>query len=529
MIECTASIFVYGAIALYTGREWLKASQGGFLRRGMLEISTTYLLTPITVGAALVVLVLVWQLIKSVRQIVTGVDEVRVAAPLPRSASRAMDETAILSLAVSLGILAVLFMAGVQIGVVLAVAGIVGSTIFTGNIGVGLNLLSLQSLDVTSNYSLLVIPLFIALGSLAASSGITTDLFSAYYKWFGRIAGGIAIATIVTCASMAAITGSSVAVAAAMCRIALPELRRYNYSEALSLGAICVGGTVAIMIPPSITLVLFAIFAEESVGKLLIAGVMPGLLTAFLYCVLILVACWIKPSLGPPGPAFSRAEKIASIRLVLPFAIVVLSVVLGMLSGIWTPVEAAAIGVMLVMAIGFLRRSQSLRDVAVAFRTSAMTSASVMIVVIGSLVYSNFLALNGFQRGGGRRDHWAETSAVPPLSPAGVHLSGSRMPHGGDEHPRADGAADHPGGENRRLESDMVWRRRRLHDGSRCRDAAGRPEPLRREGRRIRRFDRHHRGRIASILAHEHPRGLHSVFLPRDRAVAAQPDVRSVE
>jgi tripartite ATP-independent transporter DctM subunit len=307
-----------------------------------------------------------------------------------------MDETAILSLAVSLGILAALFIVGVQIGVVLAVAGIVGSTIFTGNVGVGLNLLALQSLDVTSNYSLLVIPLFIALGSLAAASGITTDLFSAYYKWFGRIAGGIAIATIVTCASMAAITGSSVAVAAAMCRIALPELRRYNYSLALSVGAICVGGTVAIMIPPSITLVLFAIFAEESVGKLLIAGVMPGLLTAFLYCVLILVICWVKPSLGPPGPAFSRAEKIASIRLVLPVAIVVLSVVLGMLSGIWTPVEAAAIGVMLVLAIGFLRRSQSLRDVAMAFRDSAMTSASVMIVVIGSLVYSNFLALNGF-------------------------------------------------------------------------------------------------------------------------------------
>jgi tripartite ATP-independent transporter DctM subunit len=307
-----------------------------------------------------------------------------------------MDDVAIYSLAVSLGIMAVLFMAGVQIGVVLAVAGIIGSALFTGNVSIGASLLSLQSLDVTSNYSLLVIPLFIALGSLAAASGITTDLFSAYYKWFGRIAGGIAIATIVTCASMAAITGSSVAVAAAMCRIALPELRRYNYSLALSVGAICVGGTVAIMIPPSITLVLFAIFAEESVGKLLIAGVMPGLLTAFLYCVLILVICWIRPSLGPPGPAFSRAEKIASIKLVLPFAIVVLSVVLGMLSGIWTPVEAAAIGVMLVLGIGFLRRTQSLRDVAVAFRDSAMTSASVMIVVIGSLVYSNFLALNGF-------------------------------------------------------------------------------------------------------------------------------------
>lgn len=307
-----------------------------------------------------------------------------------------MDETAVLSLAVSLVVMAGLFMAGVQIGVTLAVAGIIGSTIFTGNIGVGSNLLALQSLDVTSNYGLLVIPLFIALGSLAASSGITTDLFTAYYKWFGRVAGGIAIATIATCASMAAITGSSVAVAAAMCRIALPELRRYNYSTALSVGAICVGGTVAIMIPPSITLVLFAIFAEESVGKLLIAGVLPGLLTALLYAILILVVCWFKPSLGPPGPAFSRAEKLASIKLILPFALVVLSVVFGMLTGIWTPVEAAAVGVILVLIVGFARRKQTLRDVAYSFRDAAMTSASVMIVVIGSLVYSNFLALNGF-------------------------------------------------------------------------------------------------------------------------------------
>jgi len=307
-----------------------------------------------------------------------------------------MDDPATLSLVVSLATMAVLFMAGAQIGVVLALAGIVGSAIFTGDATVGARLLALQSLDVTSNYSLLVIPLFIALGSLAATSGITTDLFSAYYKWFGRIAGGIAIATIATCASMAAITGSSVAVAAAMCRIALPELRRYKYNLALSVGAICVGGTVAIMIPPSITLVLFAIFAEESVGKLLIAGVAPGLLIASLYAVLILVLCRFKPDLGPPGPSFSRAEKIASIKLVVPFAAVVLSVVVGMLAGIWTPVEAAAVGVLLVLLIGMFRRTQSLRGVLLAFRDSAMMSASVMIVVVGSLVYSNFLALNGF-------------------------------------------------------------------------------------------------------------------------------------
>lgn len=307
-----------------------------------------------------------------------------------------MDQVATLSLIISAVVLATLFASGVQIGVVLAIAGIVGTAIFTGSFEIGASILSLQSLDVTSNYSLMVIPLFIALGSLAASSGITTDLFSAYYKWFGRISGGIAITTIVTCASMAAITGSSVAVAGAMTRIALPELRRYKYSEELSLGAICVGGTVAIMIPPSITLVLYAIFAEESVGKLLIAGVIPGLLTACLYALMILVRCWINPTLGPKGPTFSVSEKIAAVWSVLPFLIIVVSIVIGMLSGIWTPVEAAAVGVIMVLIVGFWRGTQSLWDIFVAFRDSAMTSASVMIVIIGSMVYSNFLALNGF-------------------------------------------------------------------------------------------------------------------------------------
>ncbi len=307
-----------------------------------------------------------------------------------------MDDIATLSLLVSLAILTVLFTAGVQIGVTLAIAGIVGSALYSGNAMTGINLLLIQSVDVTSSYSLMVIPLFIALGALAAASGITTDLFNAFYRWIGRVPGGIAVATIATCASMAAITGSSVAVAAAMCRIALPELRRFNYSIGLSVGAICVGGTVAIMIPPSITLVLYAIFAEESVGKLLIAGILPGLLTSVFYAAVILVRCLLNPALGPPGPKFSRREKIAAMPSVLPFILVVISIVLGMLFGIWTPVEAAAIGVILVLIIGTVRRKQTLKGILHAFRDSAMTSASVLMVVIGSLVYSNFLALNGF-------------------------------------------------------------------------------------------------------------------------------------
>src|SRR5690606_26076241 len=128
----------------------------------------------------------------------------------------------------------------------------------------------IQSMDVSSSYTLMVIPLFIVLGSLASATGITGELFTLFYRWFGRVRGGVAIATIGTCAGMASITGSSVATSAAMSRIAMPELRRYRYDEAMSVGAIATGGTLSIMIPPSITLVLYAVFADQSVGKMLI-------------------------------------------------------------------------------------------------------------------------------------------------------------------------------------------------------------------------------------------------------------------
>jgi len=308
---------------------------------------------------------------------------------------RPLDPTA-LSLLAAFTLLAVLFAAGVQIGVALGLAGMAGSILFTGNWSSGLNLPLLQSVDVSSAYALIVIPLFVALGSLAAAAGITTDLFTAFYRWIGRIAGGIAVATIATGAAMASITGSSVACAAAMCRIAMPELRRYKYADELSVGAIASGGTIAIMIPPSITFVIYAIFAEASIGKLLIAGILPGLMIATLYALVIVARCRLDPALGPAGQRFSSRERLAVLPAVVPFFAIVLVILLGILTGVWTPVESAAAGVVLVLLMGLWRRRLSLKSIADAFIDAVVTSASVMMVVIGSLVFSNFLALSGF-------------------------------------------------------------------------------------------------------------------------------------
>lgn len=301
-----------------------------------------------------------------------------------------------LSLIVSFGLLTVLLAAGVHIGAVLALVGVVGSYIFLGNWTAGLNLLLIHSVDISSSYTMMVIPLFILMGSIASASGITKDLFALFYRNFGRMPGGVAVATIGTCAGMAAITGSSVATSAAMSRIALPELQRFGYDERMSAGAIATGGTLSIMIPPSITLVLYAIFAQQSVGKMLIAGVLPGVLLAIGYIALIVVRCQLNPRLGPSGPRFSLRERFEVVPTVLPFLLVIAAVIAGILYGIWTPVESAAVAVVLVTVLAILQGRLTVGRFFAACREAVNMSASVFIIVIGSMVFSGFLAINGF-------------------------------------------------------------------------------------------------------------------------------------
>lgn len=301
-----------------------------------------------------------------------------------------------LSLAVAGGLLIVLLAAGVHIGAALTLVGIVGSYVFLGNWTSGLNLLLLHAVDISSSYTMMVIPLFILMGSLASRAGITGELFMLFYRNFGRLPGGVAVASVGTCAGMAAITGSSVATSAAMSRIALPELRRFGYDERISTGAIATGGTLSIMIPPSITLVLYAIFAQQSVGKMLVAGIVPGLLLALGYVLLIVVRCRINPSLGPAGPRFSWKERLEGIGTVLPFLAVIFAVIAGILFGIWTPVESAAVAVVLVTLTCIFQRRLNAQQFFAGCREAVNMSASVFIIVIGSMVFSGFLALNGF-------------------------------------------------------------------------------------------------------------------------------------
>ncbi len=325
-------------------------------------------------------------------------------------------DPATLSLLVAIGLLVALLAVGTHIGAALALAGIVGTYVFLGTWTAGINMLFIQSMDVSSSYTLMVIPLFIVLGTLATASGVTNDLFTLFYRWFGRVKGGIAIATIGTCAGMASITGSSVATAAAMSRIALPQLRKYGYDEAMSVGAIATGGTLSIMIPPSITLVLYAVFAQQSVGKMLVAGIIPGLILTFGYALLVYIRCRINPALGPAGPAYSLRERLEVLPRVVPFLLIIAAIIFGILFGIWTPVESAAVAAVFIAVLAFIRGQMTFRKMFEACREAVIMSASVFIIVIGSMVFSSFLALNGFS------DFMAQSIIDMQLSPFTLFL-----------------------------------------------------------------------------------------------------------
>lgn len=305
-------------------------------------------------------------------------------------------DSSLLSLLVSAGIIFVFLALGIPVGVTLGLAGVVGGLLFTGRLTVGLGILHTVALTTTTNYGFIVVPLFMVLGMLGAASGIARDLFNAAYRWVARVPGGLSVTTVLTCAGMAAITGSSVGTAAAMTRIALPELRRMRYQDSLSAGTIAVAGTLAIMIPPSTVFVLYGIFAEQSIGKLLIAGILPGLLIAMLYAGQVILRCTLRPELGPVGPKSSWREKFRSLAGVVPFLSIIILVMLGILLGIFTPVEASAVGVVLVFLVGQIQRRLSLRATAKALLDSVVASASVMVLVIGALTYSAFIGLTGY-------------------------------------------------------------------------------------------------------------------------------------
>lgn len=244
-----------------------------------------------------------------------------------------------------------------------------------------------------TSYTLLVLPLFVMMGFFAYYAGITRDLYWAARQWLGHLPGGLAIATIVGCAGFAAACGASTASAAVMGRVALPELKKYGYDDKVSTGCVAAGGTLAIMIPPSVLMVIYGFVAEESIGALLLAGILPGLLQAGSYAIMLYARFKHNPRLGPPIAGITWRDRMSSLKGVWGMVVLVLLVMGSMYTGLATPTEAAGVGALgaLVMAAPRMRRA----DFTSAMAETGRTTALVFAIVAGVLIYVHFLGFTG--------------------------------------------------------------------------------------------------------------------------------------
>lgn len=283
---------------------------------------------------------------------------------------------------------------GMHIAFALMLVGIVGIS-YLASIEAALPVVARTVYEVSAFYPYTVIPLFIVMGGFAGSSGITRELYGTFDKWFRKLPGGLSIATIGACAGFAAVSGSSVATAAAMGTIALPEMKRFNYHPRLATGSIAAGGTLGFLIPPSIGFIVYGMLTEQSIGKLLIAGMIPGLILALAYMAIVI--SWVRwnPSMAPASPeAVSWREKFSSLLRVWEPLVIFLLVMGGIYLGFFTPTEAGAIGATVLFLVALIKRGLTWQNLTGALQEAVRISVMVLFLVAGANVFSYFLALS---------------------------------------------------------------------------------------------------------------------------------------
>ena len=299
---------------------------------------------------------------------------------------------------VSLGGMLVLIALRVPIGIAMGAVAFLGFW-YLRNFNVALSALSDTPFVFAASWDLSAIPMFLLMGAIAGNSGIGTALFRAAHAWFGALPGGLAVATNWACAGFGAASGSSVAAAAVMARLAVPEMLKHKYDKGLATGVCASGGTLDALIPPSITFVIYGVFAEVSVPRLLIAGILPGLLTAAVYMIMIMVRCSLNPSLAPPVAFADRAalwrERRASLAGIWPILVLIVGVIGGLYAGVITPTEGGAVGATLAAVIGIAQRKLTLAGFLESLEDAMATTAQLFFVGIGAILYTKFLALSG--------------------------------------------------------------------------------------------------------------------------------------
>jgi len=316
-------------------------------------------------------------------------------------------------------LLGALLLLGMPIALLLMLVGFLGICQLA-SVGAALPVIAQTLYGVASHYPFTIIPLFIVMGSLSGTAGMTRELYASFDAWFRRLPGGLGVATIAACAGFAAVCGSSVAATAAIGKVAIPEMRRFGYAPRLATGVVAAGGTLSFLIPPSLGFVIYGMLTEQSIGRLFIAGVLPGLLLAVVYAAVVIGWVLIRPDLAPtPVERVSLGQKVAAVKGVWETGLVFLLVVGGIYLGVINPTEAGAVGAFVLFLIVLAKRRLRRKALTAALLEAAQVTVMVLFLVAGATVFSTFLALSTIP---GEVSAWiagleVPTGGVPTLTP----------------------------------------------------------------------------------------------------------------
>lgn len=317
---------------------------------------------------------------------------------------------------VGCGLLLLLLACSMPVAFVMAIAGVIGFAMVVST-PAALSMMTVDLFDTFSSYGLTVIPLFVFMGQVAFHAGISKRLFRAAYCWLGRFPGGLAMATVGACASFGAICGSGPATAATMASVALPEMKRYRYDMELASGTVAAGGSLGMLIPPSVVFIVYGILTEQSIGRLFISGVMPGIMIAVMFCITIYLLCRRRPHLGPAAEGVTWRERWRSLTGVIETLVLFVVIMGGMFVGLFTPTEAAAVGAAGALAIALIRRQLAWKAVVQSLKETVRTSCMVMIIVAGAVVFGRFLAVTRIPY---ELASWLSALPLPPWAIVGL-------------------------------------------------------------------------------------------------------------
>ena len=317
-----------------------------------------------------------------------------------------------------IALLLLLFLLRMPVAFAMAFAGFVGFAYLSG-LESAYTLLAHDIFETLSSYPLSVIPLFILMGSFAFASGISQRLYTTSYTWVGQLKGGLTVATVLACSGFAAICGSTAATAATMGKIALPEMKKYGYDDELATGTVAAAGTLGILIPPSTVLIVYGILTEESIGKLFVAGILPGFLLSLFFIVTVVLLCLRNPDIGPPGPSTSWKQKLRATTGIVEAILLFLLTIGGLFLGWFSPTQAGANGAFGALVIGVIRGRLKLKIVIEAARDGLRTACMVLFIIAGATVFGHFLAISNIPF---VLAEWVGGLPIPPLAVMAVMI-----------------------------------------------------------------------------------------------------------